>query len=205
MVPVVEGKDPLGLSGRVSNRLAGQLLACITSIRPRARHFSFLPWCVADYRQHQKGTTQDHGLDEAIRLRERALTLGSIAHHDGRPCAGGRLVGSEKAQALYEKGGRRLPKITSLSFAKNPALYAYYASLVNLGTFVERAAVELDETGEVKSVFSFDDLELTPLGEALAERYDHAVKKVPCVRKISTRPNDCSLRELAAWGAHGGL
>jgi hypothetical protein len=205
MVPVVEGKDPLGLSGRVANRLAGQVLHCITSITPRARYFSFLPWCVADYRQHQKGTRQDNGLDEAIRLRERALTLGCIAHHDGRPCVGGRLVGSEKGQAWYEKRGRSQPKITKLSFAKNPALYAYYASLVNLGTFIEREGVELDETGEVTGEFSFNDLELTPLGQALAERYGEAVKRVACVRKMPMRPDDCSLNELAAWGAHGGL
>jgi hypothetical protein len=51
MVPVVEGKDPLGLMGRVSNRLANQLLFCITSITPRARYYSFLPWCIEDYRQ----------------------------------------------------------------------------------------------------------------------------------------------------------
>jgi hypothetical protein len=205
MVPVVEGKDPLGLSGRVSNRLAGQLLHCITSITPRARYFSFLPWCVADYRQHQKGTRQDDGLDEAIRLRERALTLGCIAHHDGRPCVGGRLVGSEKGQAWYEKRGRSQPNLTKLFFAKNPALYAYYASLVNLGTFVEREGVELDEAGEVENTFSFDDLELTPLGQALAECYGNAVKNVACVRKIPTRPDDCSVNELAAWGARGGL
>ncbi len=205
MVPVVEGKDPLGLSGRVSNRLAGQLLYCITSITPRARYFSFLPWCVADYRQHQKGTRQDKGLDDAVRLRERALTLGCITHHDGRPCIGGRLVGSEKGLAWYESRGRNQPKLTKLSFAKNPALYAYYASLVNLGTFVEREGVELDEDGEVKDTFSFDDLELSRLGRALAESYGKAVRSVACVRKIPTNPDNCALNELAAWGACGGL
>ena len=205
MVPVVEGKDPLGLSGRVSNRLAGQLLHCITSITPRARYFSFLPWCVANYRQSQKATPKDNGLDEAIRLRERALTLGCIAHHDGRPCAGGRLVGSEKGQAWYDAHGRSQPKLTKLSFAKNPALYAYFASLVNLGTFSEREGVELDEDGEVTGTFTFDDLELTPLGQALADQYGQAIMSVACVRKISTRPDDCTLNELADWGAHGGL
>jgi hypothetical protein len=205
MVPVAEGKDPLGVSGRVSNRLAGQLLYCITSITPRARYFSFLPWCVADYRLNQKGTKQDAGLEEAIRLRERALTLGSIAHHDGQPCAGGRLVGTEKAQEWYKTSRQRSPKLTSLSFTKDPALKAYYASLLNLGTFVEQEAVELDETGMVLNGFSFDDLELTPLGQELADRYGQAVKKVPSVRKISQRPNECKLNELAAWGARGGL
>jgi hypothetical protein len=123
MVPVAEGKDPLGLSGRVSNRLANQLLYCITSITPRARYFSFLPWCVADYRQHQKGTRRDDGLDGAIRLRERAFTLGCVASHNGQPCTGGSLVGSKKARACYEKRGRTKPKLTKLSWpARGPGI-----------------------------------------------------------------------------------
>jgi hypothetical protein len=205
MVPVVEGKDPLGLSGRVSNRLANQLLYCITSITPRARYFSFLPWCVAEYRRHQMGTRSDDGLDRAIRLRERAFTLGCVARHDGQPCTGGSLVGSKKAQIWYEKRGRTKLKLTKLSFAKNPALKAYYRSLVNLGVFLEQEGVELDESGEVTSAFTFDDLELTPLGQALAECYGKAVNQLSCMRKLPTHPDDCSINELSAWGTRGGL
>jgi len=50
-VPASDVQDPLGLSLRGSARLASQLLYCITSITPRARYFSFIPWCVLDWRR----------------------------------------------------------------------------------------------------------------------------------------------------------
>jgi hypothetical protein len=53
--PVSDVQDPLGLNLRGSTRLANQLLFCITSITPRARYFSFLPWCVQDYRRNEQG------------------------------------------------------------------------------------------------------------------------------------------------------
>jgi hypothetical protein len=40
-LPSASSQDPLGLNLRVSARLAGELLHCITSITPRARHHSF--------------------------------------------------------------------------------------------------------------------------------------------------------------------
>lgn len=36
-------QDPLGLELRMSPRMAGQLLHCITTVTPRARYYSFLP------------------------------------------------------------------------------------------------------------------------------------------------------------------
>jgi hypothetical protein len=43
LVLVSEGQDPPGLNLRVSARLSGQLLHCITSITLRAQYFSFFP------------------------------------------------------------------------------------------------------------------------------------------------------------------
>ena len=91
-VPVSDVQDPLGLSLRGSARLANRLLHCITSITPRARYFSFIPWCVLDWQKRERGQRFARGLSGAIVLREKALALGCVAHHEGRPCAGGALV-----------------------------------------------------------------------------------------------------------------
>ena len=55
-IPASDVQDPLGLGLRGSARLASRLLYCVTSITPRARYFSFIPWCVYDYQQREKGT-----------------------------------------------------------------------------------------------------------------------------------------------------
>src|SRR5437667_3807119 len=125
LVPVSEGQDPLGLNLRVSARLSGQLLHCITSITPRARYFSFFPWCVADFHRREKAENAASSLRDAIRLREKALTLGCVLHHDGQACEGGSLVGSKEAIAWLEKHPDEAPRFSNLRFTKNPALDAY--------------------------------------------------------------------------------
>src|SRR5205823_10738725 len=84
-VPASDVQDPLGLGLRGSTRLASQLLFCITSITPRARYFSFIPWCVQDWQRREKGQRFALGLRDGIVIREKALVLGSIAHHQGKP------------------------------------------------------------------------------------------------------------------------
>src|SRR5687768_10175356 len=96
-VPSSDVQDPLGTSLRGSTRLVGRLLHCITSITPRARYFSFIPWCVLDYQTREKGSAHAVGLSKAISNREHALTLGCVVHHEGAACRGGRLVGSRGA------------------------------------------------------------------------------------------------------------
>jgi hypothetical protein len=59
------------------------LLYCITSITPRARYFSFIPWSVSDFKLHEKGQSHALGLREAIAVRQRAHTLACIIHHEG--------------------------------------------------------------------------------------------------------------------------
>jgi hypothetical protein len=102
-------QDPLGLNLRVGARLGSQLLYCITSITPRARYYSFLVWCVADYLDRVKGTALDSGVRKALLLRERALTLGCVFDHDGEPCEGGGLIGSREAANVVgrQRGGRQ--------------------------------------------------------------------------------------------------
>src|SRR6185369_16421913 len=97
-VPASDIQDPLGLGLRASARLASQLFYCITSITPRARYFSFLPWCVYDYRAHEDGQPHARRLREAIILREQALTAACVTYHEGDACVGGALVGSRSAR-----------------------------------------------------------------------------------------------------------
>lgn len=203
-VPVSDVQDPLGLSLRGSARLANRLLYCITSITPRARYFSFIPWCVFDWQKREKGQPYALGLSKAIALRERALTLGCVAHHDGRPCAGGALVGSESVSKWYRRGEAAvdLPK---LPFAKIPALDAYFNSLVNLGFFVLDRDVEDWHETEDAPAKTFDDVELSALGKSLANAYDLGVARLDAVRNVSTPQRRCTVRSLKKWGERGGL
>jgi hypothetical protein len=209
MVPISQAQDPLGLSLRVSARLSSELLHCITSITPRARYFSFLPWCVADFEKHEKASRVDADLIEAVRLREKALTLGCVLHHNGDACKDGRLVGSEKAMEWLAANPDRSPKFSQLSFVKNPALDAYYNSLVHLGFFnetpdenwvKEEAAETEDGAGQ-----EITDLELSELGNRVASSYERAIGHLPVVAKLTREPDGCKPGELKKWGEFGGL
>jgi hypothetical protein len=202
-VPASEVQDPLGLGLRGSTRLASRLLFCITSITPRARYFSFIPWCIYNFQKHEKDQTYAHGLRQAIKIRETALTLACVLHHDGQPCDGGALVGSTKASKW--DGSKSEANFKRLDFAKVPALDAYYNSLVNLGCFVtdEERADSDEEAEEIE--FTFDDIQLSPLGLRLAEGYDSLVGRLESVRNISASHRKCSVNSLREWGKRGGL
>lgn len=196
-------QDPLGLGLRGSTRLAGRLLHCITSITPRARYFSFIPWCVFHYQQHEAKKALAKGLVEGMRDREQVLTLACIAHHKGTPCEGGNLVGSVDAVKWFKKGGAKANFDRMDRFTKNPAFGAYLNSLVNLGAFVTE--YEAPETEEESTDFSFDDLELSELGLKLAEAYDGQVGKLAVSRQFSGRIKVVAIPDLAKFGSAGGL
>jgi hypothetical protein len=203
-VPVSDVQDPLGLGLRGSTRLASRLLFCVTSITPRARYFSFIPWAVYDWQKREKGTRAAFGLRDAIKIREKALVLGCIAHHDGRTCDGGALVGSDNVENWFAKRKSGID-LRKLPFAKNPALGAYFNSLVNLGLFVtEDEVVPSDEDEEVATL-TFDDLELSPLGQQLAKAYDSLIGRLESVRNLSAAKRHCTVRSLSEWGKRGGL
>ena len=208
MVPISQAQDPLGLSLRVSARLSSELLHCITSITPRARYFSFLPWCVFDFWKREKASRADADLTEAVRLREKALTLGCVLHHDGDACRDGRLVGSDKAMQWLAANPGKTPKFSGLSFVKNPALHAYYNSLVHLGFFNETPEGNVSEEEaetEENSELQISDLELSELGKRVAASYDATVGNLPVVAKLTKKPNGCSPGELKKWGELGGI
>jgi len=141
------GTDPLGLALRVGARLAGQLLYCITSITPRARYYSFLPWCVREYRKTLRGQERDPGIVKAVQQWEKALVLGCVVHHEGKPCLGGGLVGSSKVVEWFntESGIPTQLDLSSRSFSKNPALGQYFGSLINLGVFKANDSADENE------------------------------------------------------------
>src|SRR5690606_37750657 len=107
------------------------------------------------------GSRDLHG---AIKLREKALVLGSVAHHEGRACDGGSLVGSESVKPWFERGLSEAD-LEKLPFAKNPAWNVYRNSLVNLGVFEEtpQAPDSDDDAAEASLIEAggFDDVKLS--------------------------------------------
>lgn len=206
-VPASDVQDPLGLGLRGSTRLASRLLYCITSITPRARYFSFIPWCVFDYRQREKGKPHALGLRDGIIIREQALTLACIAHHKGDACLGGGLVGSRDAKKWFASSGNDadFKKIMKKKFSKNPALGAYLNSLVNLGMFVTEAERPDNDEEEAGEEFSFDNIELSGLGLEVAKRFDQKAGGLATTRQIASKDRCCSLDDLAEFGKHRGL
>jgi len=204
-VPASDVQDPLGLGLRGSTRLASRLLYCITSITPRARYFSFIPWCIFDHSQREKGKPHALGLRDAIIIREQALTLACIAHHGGEPCSGGSLVGSRDAKKWFANGSKEANFKKMKKFSKNPALGAYFNSLVNLGLFVTEAErPDSDEEGAEED-FTFDDIELSSLGLDLAKRFDQKAGSLSTAKHIASKDRCCSIDDLAEFGEHGGL
>lgn len=204
-VPASDVQDPLGLGLRGSTRLAIRLLYCITSITPRARYFSFIPWCIFDHREREKGKPHSLGLRDGIIIREQALTLACIAHHEGEPCSGGGLVGSRDAKKWFATGGKEADFKRMKKFSKNPALGAYLNSLVNLGLFVTDAERPDTDEEEAAADFTFDDIELSALGLDLARRFDRKAGGLATAKQISSKDRCCSVNDLAEFGRYGGL
>jgi hypothetical protein len=204
-VPASDVQDPLGLGLRGSTRLASRLLYCITSITPRARYFSFIPWCIFDHQQREKGKPHALGLRDGIVIREQALTLACIAHHEGEPCAGGGLVGSRDAKKWFGNGIKVANFRKMKKFSKNPALGAYQNSLVNLGMFVTEEDRPDTDDEESEEDFTFDDIELSPLGLDLAKRFDQKTGGLKTAKQIASKDRCCSLGDLAEFGKHAGL
>lgn len=203
-VPASDVQDPLGLNLRGLTRLGERLLHCITSITPRARYFSFIPWCIYDYQMREKGTPYALGPEGAIVLRENALTLACVTHHEGDTCSGGALVGSNEAKRWLAKGNSEAD-LKKIRFAKVPALNAYFTSLVNLGCFVTEDESALPEDAEGETQFTLDDVELSPVGLELATRYDSVVGSIPVIRHFVGGSRHCSVKALAEFGKSGGL
>lgn len=192
-------QDPLGLALRGGARLASRLLYCITSITPRARYFSFIPWCIADHRR----APGNSGLRNAIVLREHALTLGCVSYHEGSPCVGGNLVGSREASKWLAKGRARID-LRKTRFAQNPALAAYQNSIINLRLIEAPEQPDSDAlVNDQPESIAFDDLELSALGKELAAAYDSKVARLRVRQQL--KDGKCEVSDLKTLGRNGGL
>ena len=208
-VRVSDALDPLGLNLRGSTRLASQLLHGITSITPRARYFSFLPWCIQDYQTREAGKPFARDLADAVAVRERALTLACVLHHDGKPCSGGGVVGSEKATKWVGEGKKVADLRAIPPFAKVPARRIYINSLRSLGLVDSQSEFdeheeEIDE-GEEAVDQPFGEVVLTPLGLELAGHLDSIIRDLPVVRMLAAARKTCSITDLADLGSRAGL
>jgi hypothetical protein len=200
-------QDPLGVSGRGTARLGGRLLHCVTSITPRARYYAFIPWCFFDYQSRERDKQHALGAHEAVVLREKALTLACVKHHQhdkGGTCKGGAPVGTNEAKRWLRKGEAKAD-LTKLKFAESPALDDYFASLVNIGLFVTEGDRPLGEDEGEAVEFTWEDIELAPLGLELAKCYDAAVGSLPVVRALGAGKRRCDVSKLADLGRYGGL
>ena len=215
-LPAAGAGDPLGLTLRLSARLSAELLHCITSITPRARYFAFFPWALDDYLRNEKGVTGDRGRIQGVLARERAMVLGAVHHHGGETCDGGRLGGSDQAQAVIEAtptGSFDLDAWTHLNSSEGQFSAAYKASLINLGLFrtEEDEAEDVDEevdpeTGELDEEAQKREVtELSERGKRLAEAFGRSVRSTRYVGEgwccRSTVPFDV----LGEFGSRAGL
>ncbi len=204
-------QDPLGLNLRVGARLGAQLLYCITSITPRARYYSFLTWCVADYLDRVKGTALDGGLRMALLLRERALTLGCAFDHGGQPCEGGGLIGSREAAHVVAANAGDALRLDKVELSKNLAWDAYKGSLAGLDLFAgaapEADGAEDEETDKSPDAeqLTEDDLLLSPAGAELARLFGTAVSGASVASAVTRSRPEVTPEELDGWGKAAGL
>jgi len=206
-VPSTDVQDPLGLGLRGSTRLASRLLYCITSITPRARYFSFIPWCIFDHTEREKGLPYAFGLRDGIILREQALTLGSIAFYEGEADPGGGLVGSREARKWYANSGEYadFKKIMKKQFSKNHAVGAYLNSLVNLGMFKTDAEKPDTDDEETQEELTFDDIQLSEVGIELAKHFDRKVSSLTATKALNAKDRTCTVESLKDFGRYAGL
>ncbi len=212
-LPSASTQDPLGLNLRLSNRLATQLLYCITSITPRARYYAFFPWAFEDYALNEQGMRADRGRVGGVLARERALVLGAVLHHKGKACNGGSLGGSEEAIKLYERGVRpsyNLDGFKHLKAREGQFGAAYKASLINLGLFAgesegvnEEAAEDSQELDEQTQ--SIEVSQLSPRGKRLADAYRRSVGGSRYVKEKWALQASVPAGVLKEFGARAGL
>jgi len=198
--------DPLGMTLRVGARLGAELLHCITSITPRARYYSFFPWAFQRAHERMGGTAS---FDQAIRLvliDERAMTLGAVLHHEGRPCDGGALQGSNQAVDFARVHTRGLIDLSNWSHLRDSTsgFGAYKGSLINLGLFEESLGTEEAESeDEEQQSAALESGKLSAGGRQLADAFGRAVAET---RFVDLEPqNPVKLKVLQEFGSAAGL
>jgi hypothetical protein len=211
-LPRASDADPLGLELRLSARLSNELLFCITSITPRARYYAFFPWAFQDYNEHELQTKSDRGRIQGVLMRERAMVLGAVLHHDGAACTNGGLGGTDKAIEWARKSLRTYDLSTwrHLGNAEGQFGAAYKGSLINLGVFkTDDAAVSDEVEGDTAELSeqtqSIDVRDLSPLGKRLADAFQKSVQGTAYVSQQLTRKDKIAASVLKEFGGRAGL
>ena len=101
-----------------------------------------------------------------------------------------------KAAKRWLRRGNRDAELNGRKFAKIPALNAYFASLVNLGCFVTEGELPESEEEGAEVSFTWEDIELSPLGLQLAKCYDTAVSCLPAVCALGEGKRGCAVDML---------
>jgi len=140
------------------------------------------------------------------------MVLGAVLHHEGRPCSGGALGGSDKATKLKLDSRKLfdLSKWNHLLATEGQFGAAYKGSLINLGIFdtdadhvkddVDADAAELDQETQAVEV-----QELSALGKRLAAAFDRSVRDTVYVKRGSALRNAVRPDILAKFGSRAGL
>lgn len=201
---VSDVQDPLGVELRVSTRMAGQLLFCITTITPRARYYSFLPWVIDEYRRSVKDTTADRGMRAWIRRYEKAFALGCIAASDEDHPLGRGVVGRRAAVAQWDADESGTVELAGYRRQGSLAWNQYGTSLVNLHLFNEIRPEEEDSEEEREVGREIDVLTLSDLGQELADAYGSSVGSASLTPLLTERNPTLGQAEAAAFAMRGG-
>ena len=210
-MPSASEEDPLGLTLRVAARLSSELLHCITSITPRARYYSFFPWAFQDYWDNERGNPGDRGEKEGILVRERAMVLGSVLHHNGSTCKGGALGGSLKAEEFAPslQHGQIVNLASWQHLERSQFNAAYKASLVSLGLFEikkddAQAKTQQDETIDEQMGLA-EIRQLSARGKVIADTYARSIQATQYIETKANFKSDVPYEILKDFGSYAGL
>lgn len=164
-------QDPLGVELRVSARMTGQLLFCITTITPRVRYYSFLLWVIDEYGKSVRDTQNDLGLREWLRRYEGAFALGCTAACNAERPLGRGVVGRQAADAYWQRDGADPVNLARYRPKGILAWNQYGTSLVNLGLFNEIVPNDTDSEEGHEVGREIDILTLSELGLRISDAY----------------------------------
>ncbi len=197
-------QDPLGVELRVSARMAGQLLFCITTITPRARYYSFLIWVIDEYAKSVRNTPDDLGLREWIRRYEGAFALGCTAASDaGRPLGRG-VVGRQVADAQWQEDGSNAVDLARYRRKGILAWDQYGTSLVNLGLFHEINTNDTDSEEEKDVGREIDVLTLSEIGSRISDAYRSTIADTSLTPLVRQKDPYLTRSAATAFASRGG-
>jgi hypothetical protein len=142
-------------------------------------------------------------------VRERAMVLGAVLHHDGKACDGGGLGGSDDAIKLKRVRSYNLSAWKHLGNSEGQFGAAYKGSLINLGVFktdeIKTEKLDGDEVDGMEIDPAIEIRELSSVGKRLAETFQKSVRTTSYVSAAHTTDNKVNADVLAQFGKRAGL